>query len=156
MVYESLLVFAVLVIAGIAYGVAIEQRHALKGSVGLSVVAFAVLGLYFVWFWTHGGQTVAMKAWRVRLVNLDGTPVRTGRALVRYVAAWLWLAPGLAIAAVAGVPVLGGGGLTAVLATNVLGYALLSRLHPERQFWHDALCGTRLIPWVGPPPRAGH
>jgi hypothetical protein len=24
-------------------------------------------------------------------------------------------------------------------------YAALSRLHPQRQFWHDALCGTRLV-----------
>jgi hypothetical protein len=25
-------------------------------------------------------------------------------------------------------------------------WALLSRLHPQRQFWHDALAGTRLVP----------
>ena len=58
----------------------------------------------------------------------------------------------LAIAAVAGVPALGGGGLTAVLATNVLGYALLSRLHPHRQFWHDVVCGTRLVDHKPPLP----
>jgi hypothetical protein len=25
---------------------------------------------------------------------------------------------------------------------------LLSRFHPERQFWHDVLAGTRLVPSV--------
>jgi hypothetical protein len=24
-------------------------------------------------------------------------------------------------------------------------YALSSRLHPQRQFWHDAIAGTRLV-----------
>jgi hypothetical protein len=24
-------------------------------------------------------------------------------------------------------------------------WAILSRFHPQRQFWHDALAGTRLI-----------
>jgi hypothetical protein len=28
----------------------------------------------------------------------------------------------------------------------VIVWALLSRFHPERQFWHDAWSGTRLIP----------
>jgi len=30
-------------------------------------------------------------------------------------------------------------------------WALLSRLHPQRQFWHDALAGTRLVHHELPP-----
>ncbi|WKE64722.1 RDD family protein [Gallaecimonas kandeliae] len=41
-----------------------------------------VLGC-FLWFWTHGGQTLGMRAWRLKLQNADGTPVRLGQALVR-------------------------------------------------------------------------
>ena len=38
------------------------------------------------------------------------------------------------------------GGETAVLFTGwVAVWALLSRFHPQRQFWHDAFAGTRLI-----------
>ena len=33
----------------------------------------------------------------------------------------------------------------AALAVWIVVYAALSRLHPERQFWHDAVCGTRLV-----------
>ena len=29
----------------------------------------------------------------------------------------------------------------------LLAYAALARLHPDRQFWHDAACGTRLVDW---------
>jgi uncharacterized RDD family membrane protein YckC len=36
-----------------------------------------------------------------------------------------------------------------LMAVGIAAYALLSFLHPQRQFWHDALCGTRL---VGTPP----
>jgi len=34
-----------------------------------------------------------------------------------------------------------------VLMIGVLTYAALARLHPDRQFWHDAVCGTRLVTW---------
>ena len=33
----------------------------------------------------------------------------------------------------------------AAVAVGVIAYALLALLHPQRQFWHDALCGTRLV-----------
>jgi len=28
---------------------------------------------------------------------------------------------------------------------NVILYGLLARLHPDRQYLHDAVCGTRLV-----------
>ena len=34
-----------------------------------------------------------------------------------------------------------------LLFVGVLAYAALARLHPDRQFWHDAACGTRLVDW---------
>jgi hypothetical protein len=33
------------------------------------------------------------------------------------------------------------------VSVGVIAYGLSARLHPERQFWHDALCGTRLVIW---------
>ena len=41
----------------------------------LVLFLFAVLGAYFVWFWSHGGQTVAMKAWQIRLLDAAGRPL---------------------------------------------------------------------------------
>ena len=104
-----------------------------------------MLGIYFVWFWSHGGQTVAMQTWHIRLVDRNGRPVSQRRALARYLLAWLWFVPALALAHAWGLG--SAGAIFGLLSAGVLVYALLAQLHPQRQFWHDALCGTRLVTW---------
>ncbi len=143
--YEGLLLFGVLMIAGYLYSSLTQQRHALQGQGGLQAFLFVVLAIYFVWFWSHGGQTVAMRAWHLRLVTHDGQPVSQGRALLRYLASWVWFVPALIGAWLAGLH--SAAQIFVVMAAGVITYALLTRLHPERQFWHDALCGTRLVTW---------
>ncbi len=146
--YEGVLLFGVVMAAGLVYGVVTQQRHALVGSTGLKAFLFAVLGLYFVYFWCRKGQTLAMLTWHIKLVGPGGAPVRPLRALARYVLAWLWFLPALALFYFWGLK--GGGPLTAVLLAGVAAYAGLSRLRPDRQFLHDAVCQTRLI--STPPP----
>jgi uncharacterized RDD family membrane protein YckC len=141
--YEGVLLFGVLMAAALVYGLATQQRHALVGLHGLQLFVFLVLGLYFIWFWTHGGQTVAMKTWHIRLLTKDGQPVPATRAALRYVLSWLWFMPALVWAWWSGLR--GGGAVTLALAIGVLGYAALSRLNPQRQYWHDLLSGTRLV-----------
>lgn len=142
-VYEGVLLFGVLMIAGYLFSSLAQQRHALVGRLGLQAFLFVVLGVYFVLFWSRGGQTVAMKAWHIRLVTRDGKPVSQARALARYVLCWLWFLPALLALYVSGLD--GGGATFGLLSTGVITYGALSRLHPDRQFWHDALCGTRLV-----------
>lgn len=142
-VYEGVLLFGVLMLAGFVYSSLTQQRHALQGKTGLQLFLFGVLGLYFSWFWSHGGQTVAMKAWHVRLIGADGAPVRQGRALLRYMLAWLWFVPALATAHFAGLQ--GGAAMAGILLAGVLAYAGLAWLRPDRQFWHDVVCATRLV-----------
>jgi uncharacterized RDD family membrane protein YckC len=143
--YEGVLLFGVLMIAGYLYSSLTQQRHALQGQAGLQAFLFLVLAIYFVWFWSHGGQTVAMRTWHVRLVTHDGRPVSQVRAALRYLASWVWFVPALATAWLAGLH--SATKIFALMAVGVAAYALLSRLHPQRQFWHDALCGTRLVTW---------
>jgi hypothetical protein len=38
-----------------------------------------------------------------------------------------------------------------VVITGMLVYAALARLHPDRQFLHDQICGTRLVTKPAPP-----
>ncbi|MBP6902129.1 MAG: RDD family protein [Burkholderiaceae bacterium] len=144
-VYEGVLLFGVLMLAGLLYSSLTQQRHALQGKLGLQAFLFMVLGVYFVWFWTHGGQTVAMKAWHVRLVRADGQPLGPGRALLRYLLCWLWFVPALATVGLSGLH--GGGAVSAIVLAGVVGYAALALLRPDRQFFHDTVCGTRLISW---------
>jgi uncharacterized RDD family membrane protein YckC len=150
MLYEGLLLFGVLMVAGWLYAALTQQRHALTGKTGLQLFLFLVLGIYFIWFWTHGGQTVAMKTWRLRVLRADGQPLTQGRALARYLLAWLWFLPALLTLHLSGLK--GGGATAGVLLAGVLAYAAASRLHPQRQFLHDVLCGTRIVD-APPPPR---
>jgi uncharacterized RDD family membrane protein YckC len=145
LVYEGVLLFGVVMTAGMVYGISTGQRHALVGLHGLQVVLFAVIGAYFVGFWSSSGQTLAMQTWRIRLLTTAGTPVSKRRALVRYLLSWLWFLPALLTIQVSGLkaafPVF------ATLAVGVLAYATLTRLNPQGQYLHDALCGTRLVSW---------
>ena len=139
-----MLLFGVVMLAGWLYSTLTQMRDARIGVTGLQLFLLAVLAIYFTWFWSHGGQTVAMRAWHVRLVDTAGRPVSQLRALARFALAWLWFAPALAAAHFGG---LHGPAIFGVLLAGVAGYAALARLHPQRQFWHDAVCSTRLITW---------
>ncbi len=141
--YEGVLLFGVVMIAGWLFATLSQQRHALQSRHLLQGFLFVVFGIYFTWFWSRSGQTLAMKTWRLRLVTAAGAPVSQARALARYLASWVWFLPALALAGLAGWS--GGAPLAGALAAGVLGYALLALAHPQRQFWHDALCGTRLV-----------
>lgn len=80
----------------------------------------AVACAFFVVFWARGGQTAGMRAWRLRLVRSDGSPVGWRRALARFAVACLSLAA------------LGLGALWAVG-------------DPQGRTWQDRLADTRVI-----------
>jgi uncharacterized RDD family membrane protein YckC len=140
-VYEGILMFGVVFIAGYLFGTLTQTRHALDNRHPLQAFLFLVFGIYFVWLWSKG-QTLAMKTWNIRLVDARGQAVTQRRALFRYVLSWIWLLPSLAVAAVYQLPP---AEMAVVVAGWVAIYATLSRLHPQRQFWHDAMAGTRLV-----------
>lgn len=142
-IYEGVVLFGVVMLAGFVYSIAMQQRHALIGTTGLQAFILSVLALYFTWFWSHGGQTVAMKTWRIRVLTTNGKPLSAARALARFVTGWLWLAPALAIIHLAGLRHLGS--ILGTLAAGILVFAALARVHPRRQFLHDAACGTCLV-----------
>lgn len=143
-VYEGVLLFAVVFIAGWLFSTLGQVRDAMDARRPLlQAFLFVVFGIYFAWFWARGRQTLAMKTWKIRVVDAGGAPLGQGRAALRYVCSWLWFAPPLVSFAV-WKPTAGQAAL-AVLGW-VAAWALLSRLHPQRQFWHDALAGTRLVP----------
>jgi uncharacterized RDD family membrane protein YckC len=139
--YEGILLFGVVFIAGYLFGTLSQTRHAMDNRPGLQAFLFLVLGIYFTWFW-HRGQTLAMKTWHVRVVDTQGRPLSQKQAFLRYLASWLWFAPPLVLTWPMGLPALE---IAVLIAGWVLIWALLSRFHPQRQFWHDALAGTRLI-----------
>ncbi len=121
MFYEILLLFGVLAALLVVPHVLIGALlHRLATPLVLQAHFFLILLLYFVWYWSNGGQTLAMKTWRIRLIGADGRPVRPSQALLRFLLAW---------------PSLG-----------LLGMGILWMvLDQDRQFLHDRLAGTQLV-----------
>ena len=147
MLYESMLIFAVLFIFGGMFSILMEQKHALYLRSLMQDWLLLLLALYFVWFWTHGGQTLAMQTWRIRLVTVDGGPVGFRRALGRFILSWMWIMPGLVAAWAIGAKAWM---LVLIPAANVVLWALAAFLDPQRQFLHDRIAGTRLISFDPP------
>jgi len=143
LVYEGLLLAGVVMAAGLAYAGMTDQRHALQGTPGLRLWIFVVCGAYFVWLWSHGGQTLAMKTWRLRVVTAAGHAPSAARAFTRYLFGWLWFLPALAFVDLSGLR--GGWPTAAALAAGMLGYAMLAWLHPSRRLPHEWISGTRLV-----------
>ena len=121
MAYEAMLLAAVLAVLLIMPHVLIGAftRH-IASTALLWVHLVLLLLIYFVWFWCNGGQTLAMKTWRIRLCTRAGMTVRPAQAVLRFVLCW---------------PSIG------VFGIGIL-WALVDR---DRQFLHDRLAGTRLI-----------
>jgi uncharacterized RDD family membrane protein YckC len=141
-IYEGMLMFAVAFIATWLFSTLGQMRNAMDARHPLlQGFLFVVFGVYFVWFW-HKGQTLAMKTWHIRVVDLQGRQISQRRALARYVLSWLWFVPPLAAMAFFKPS---GGQITLVLTVWVVVYALLSRLHSSKQFVHDVLAGTCLV-----------
>ncbi len=142
MLYEALVIAAILFIATLLfYGAAVERLTGASRAI-LQIYLVAILGVYFVWFWQRG-QTLPMKAWRLKLTLRSGEKVPAARALARYlvaavtigtsfaaglylrehpesVIAWISLAPGILS----------------------VGWALAD---PDRQCLYDRVSGTRLV-----------
>ncbi|MFO1432341.1 MAG: RDD family protein [Candidatus Competibacteraceae bacterium] len=90
--YDSLLLLAVLFIATVLV-LPLNGGVAIRHNPFFSSYLFVVCFLFYGWFWTHGGQTLGMRAWKLRLQRRDGGVVTWWQALARFLLACLWLLP---------------------------------------------------------------
>lgn len=118
--YEALLLAALLLAAALPFVLMTHTADAIAARPLFQLYLIAVAAAYFVWQWRRGGQTLAMKTWRLRVVTRAGTPLNLRHAVSRFVFA------------LAGCALAGAGFL----------WALLDR---ESLFLHDRLAGTRII-----------
>ncbi|HEX7052584.1 MAG TPA: RDD family protein [Burkholderiales bacterium] len=72
LLYEALTAFAVAFFAGALFLVFTGARDATQGMLRheLQAVLAAALAAYYLLCWLRGGQTLAMKAWRIRLTGV--------------------------------------------------------------------------------------
>jgi len=87
---------------------------------GLRAALLVVTCAYFALSWTRGGQTIGMRAWRLRLVDEHGGAVRGSQALLRFAVALL------------------------SLAAAGIGF-FWSLVDHDRRTWHDIASGTTLV-----------
>ena len=120
------ILYEVLPVAGLIWAAAfgyfaVEQALALPHVRPVYQLFFVfIVGAYFVWQWLRGGQTLAMRAWRLRIIRADGRPLDFTRALLRY--------------------------LYALTGTMLVGVTFIwAFVDRERAFLHDRLAGTRIV-----------
>jgi uncharacterized RDD family membrane protein YckC len=127
--YEALLLVPVLFVSSYLFLALAQSVNSPFKRPLFQLWVVCVLAVYFIYCWMHGGQTLAMKTWRIRLADTEGAPIRLAQAVARFLIA-LW-----------GALLLGVG----------FWWALFDR---DRQFLHDRLCRTRLFEYrVAPPVR---
>lgn len=121
LLYDFFPVFGLWFLVAAAF-VAIRGDAVLGGVVGLLefVVLWAITGAYATVSWHRGGQTLGMRPWRLRVVDIDGGQPR-----------WpcLWLRYAI-------------GTLSLLLAGLGFWWAWLDR---SRVTWHDRYSGTRMV-----------
>ncbi len=117
LLYDSLLLIAIWLLATLLF-IAIfgDATHAPKRYF-LQIYLWLVAAIYFIWSWQHGGQTLAMQTWRMRIVDHDGKPISRTQAVKRYIFASVFFGAGFL-------------------------WALFDR---EGLYLHDRLAGSRLI-----------
>jgi uncharacterized RDD family membrane protein YckC len=142
MVYEAMLLFAVVFVAGLIFDIWTQSRHALTLRHARELWLFLVIGAYFVFFWSRSGQTLAMKTWSIRVVDIDQAKLPVVKAVVRYCLAWLWFLPGLALAYQFE---LKSWSSIVVVCLGMTSWALTAVFDKDKQFLHDRLAKTRLI-----------
>lgn len=82
-VYDALLLIAVLFFATLVL-LPFNHAEAFSPNTPLFTVYLLLVGcLFYSWFWTHGGQTLGMQAWKIRLVNEQGQSPEWHQALLR-------------------------------------------------------------------------
>jgi uncharacterized RDD family membrane protein YckC len=68
------------------------DTHTLAGKAIVQAITLALIAAYFVISWTRGGQTLGMRAWKLRVVAANGSRLSWPRALLRFVVALISLA----------------------------------------------------------------
>ncbi|MDO9025051.1 RDD family protein [Zwartia sp.] len=144
MMYEGVLLFAVVFLAGYLFDTLTQSRHALMLRGGRQVWLFLAIGAYFMICWRRSGQTLPMKAWHIRLLAVSGQPAGLGRLVLRYLL--MWVLPLLGASLVWGASVLTGWNamLMLIIATPFLTF-IPTWFFSDQQFLHDRLAGTRLV-----------
>ena len=97
LLYEVLVVIAIVFLAALLFPGAATARLGVVSRAALAIYLASILGAYFTIAWSRG-QTLAMRAWHLRIVDANGAAPRPVRAAARFVIAAVLLFPLVAAA----------------------------------------------------------
>ena len=117
MLYDSLLIFAVLFLA-VAIALPFNRGEAIESSPLFNLYLLFTVFTYYAWFWQKSGQTLGMRVWKIRIIDDTGAKPGWGRSYLRL--------------------------CFALLSWSCLGLGYLWRLL-QPYTWHDRLSHTRVI-----------
>jgi len=84
------------------------------------LVIFSLSYLYFAWFWIHGGQSLGMKTWHIRIQTSDNSKITWKISAIRFIGA--------------------------ILSWTVFGLGFLWSLFDKKnRCWHDLISNTVLV-----------
>ncbi len=143
MMYEGVLLFAVVFTTAYIFDVLTESKHGLLNREARILVLFLSIGAYFLICWHRGGQTLPMRAWHIRLVGSTGQKPSLKQLFIRYLLMWPLPLLGIAIL----MPLISATGWNALLLLSIFAPFLIfiPTFGSSQQFLHDRLAGTRLI-----------
>ena len=119
--YDLIVLLGILLIAGLPLPLLDSFTSDMRWAAFIKpTYLLGVIFLYLGGFWVTGGQTVGMKAWRLRIICQNGQPLSWQKALARYLSACL------------------------SVASFGLGF-IWAAVDRKKQSWHDKLSGTHLI-----------
>ena len=85
--YDAVLLAAILMIANAFLFLFTDSEtlkaHSMLHRIYLSSVSF----LFYGWFWTHGGQTLGLRAWKIKVLTFHQKPISWTEALIRFISA---------------------------------------------------------------------
>ena len=143
MVYEAILLFGIFFGAGFLFDVLTQSFTPATLHYWRQFYLFTVIGIYFTYSWRHGGQTLPMQTWHIKLVSAASLQTPTHQQVwLRYCCSWMWFLPALGFNYFFDVkqwPSL------IVLFIGWLAWACTSKVDKNGQFLHDKLAGTQLI-----------
>ena len=96
MLYDTLLLLSVLLAAS-AIAVTFNSGRAFEqGNPFFISYLLMVSFLFYGWFWTHGGQTLGMQSWKIKLISRHGSSISWQQAGLRFATALVsWIPLGL-------------------------------------------------------------
>lgn len=148
LMYEAMLLFGVVFVAGLLFDLLTSSRDPMAWRHARQLWLFLAIGAYFITCWRRGGQTLAMKTWRIKLVAPGCAKIPFQKTLLRYLLGWMWFLPATAL--MFGFGVKDRLAVAGLYAAGMVLWAAAVRLDQGRQFLHDRLAGTRLV--LLPPP----